>query len=82
MALPEVLRACESLEIYASISTPIAVRGCDFIHSYKTSSSFAPQKCVNEAFVRGAKGDNKKITASERATQQMLRKMTVRFRQR
>ena len=33
---------------------------------HKTSSSFAPQKCVNEAFFRGAKGDTKKITAFER----------------
>ena len=31
----------------------------------KTSSSFAPQKSVNEAYFRGAKGDNKKITALE-----------------
>ncbi len=37
--------------------------GCEFIRKCRTLSPFAPQKCVNEAHFRGAKGDNNKITA-------------------
>jgi len=34
------VRACESLEIYATISTPIAIalRGCDFFESEESTS--------------------------------------------
>ncbi len=31
--------------------------------SCRSLSPFAPQKCVNEAHFRGAKGDNNKLTA-------------------